>query len=92
MSAAGWKNTKKLLWLLIASTRGGVNRARIMILPHKKSYNVNQLAEFLSLDYTTVRHHLEGHDSSFSFFSFLVEEPDTYILSQKWSIFPTVKE
>lgn len=59
MSATGWKNTKRLLWWLIAGTRGGVNRARIMILLHKRPYNANQLAELLKLDYKTVRHHLD---------------------------------
>jgi DNA-binding transcriptional ArsR family regulator len=44
---------------LIAGTRGGVNRARIMNLLHKRPYNANQLAELLNLDYKTVRHHLD---------------------------------
>ena len=59
MSATDWKNTKRLLWWLIAGTRGVVNRARIMILLHKRPYNANQLAELLKLDYKTVRHHLD---------------------------------
>ncbi len=59
MSSTGWKNTKRMLWWLIAGTRGGVNRARIMNLLHKRPYNANQLAELLKLDYKTVRHHLD---------------------------------
>jgi DNA-binding transcriptional ArsR family regulator len=59
MKAPGWKNTKRLLWWLIAGTRGGVNRARIIIILHKRPYNANQLAELLKLDYKTVRHHLD---------------------------------
>lgn len=59
MNATGWKNTKRLLWWLIAGTRGGVNRARIILLLHKRPYNANQLAELLKLDYKTVRHHLD---------------------------------
>jgi DNA-binding transcriptional ArsR family regulator len=59
MSASGWKNTRRLLWWLIAGTRGGVNRARIIHLLHERPYNANQLAELLKLDYKTVRHHLD---------------------------------
>jgi DNA-binding transcriptional ArsR family regulator len=59
MSAANWRNTKRLLWWLIAGTRGGVNRARIISLLHERPYNPNQLAELLDLDYKTVKHHLE---------------------------------
>lgn len=49
---------EQLLWWLVAGTRGGVNRARIMFLLHSRPYNANQLAELLGLDYKTVRHHL----------------------------------
>ena len=59
MKSTDWKNTKRLLWWLIAGTRGGVNRARIINLLHKRPYNANQLAELLTLDYKTVRHHLD---------------------------------
>jgi len=49
---------KRLLWWLIAATRGGVNRARIIQMLHERPYNTNQLAEALNLDYKTVQHHL----------------------------------
>ena len=58
MRTTDWMNTKRLLWWLIAGTRGGVNRARIINLLHKRPYNANQLAKLLRLDYKTVRHHL----------------------------------
>jgi len=51
--------TKRLLWWLIAGTRGGVNRARIILALHDMPSNANQLAEHLSLDYKTIRHHLD---------------------------------
>jgi DNA-binding transcriptional ArsR family regulator len=54
-----WVNTKRLLWWLIAGTRGGVNRARIINLLHQRPYNANQLANLLDLDYKTVRHHID---------------------------------
>ena len=44
---------------MIAGTRGGVNRARIILHLHKRPYNANQLAELLKIDYKTARHHLE---------------------------------
>ncbi len=49
---------ERLLWWLVAGSRGGVNRARIMFLLHRRPYNANQLASLLGLDYKTVRHHL----------------------------------
>ena len=50
---------KRLLWWLIAGTRGGTNRARIIVELRERPYNANQLAEVLSLDYKTVRHRLD---------------------------------
>ena len=49
---------KNLLWWIIAGSKGGVNRARIIDLLHQRPYNANQLTEILGLDYKTVRHHL----------------------------------
>jgi DNA-binding transcriptional ArsR family regulator len=50
---------KRLLWWLLAGSKGGINRAKIIKLLHKRPYNANQLAEKLKLDYKTVRHHLK---------------------------------
>jgi DNA-binding transcriptional ArsR family regulator len=50
---------KKFLWGLLAGTKGGLNRARIIDELRNRPYNVNQLAEKLGLDYKTVRHHIE---------------------------------
>ena len=50
---------RQLLWYLIAGTRGGMNRARILEALHERPYNANQLSETLGLDYRTIRHHLE---------------------------------
>lgn len=48
-----------LLWWLIAGTRGGINRARIINELNKRPYNANQLANNLQLHYKTVRHHID---------------------------------
>ena len=50
---------KRLLWYLIAGTKGGYNRARIIKTLQERPYNANQLAEKLNLDYKTVRHHIK---------------------------------
>jgi DNA-binding transcriptional ArsR family regulator len=49
---------KRLLWYLIGSTKGGVNRAKILELINSRPTNANQIAEELLLDYKTVVHHL----------------------------------
>lgn len=49
----------RLLWWLIAGTRGGANRARIITTLRERPSNANQLAETLNLDYKTIRHHLD---------------------------------
>lgn len=49
---------KRVLWYLIASTRGGANRAKIIDLVSSRPANANQIASELKLDYKTVLHHL----------------------------------
>ncbi|MFB6354547.1 MAG: ArsR/SmtB family transcription factor [Halobacteriales archaeon] len=50
---------EKVLWYLLAGTRGGENRARIIRALRDRPRNANQLAEHLDLDYNTVRYHLD---------------------------------
>lgn len=50
---------KKILWELLAGTKGGINRARIIDELRNRPYNANQLAERLSLNYKTIRYHVE---------------------------------
>ena len=47
------------LWYVLAGTRGGVNRVRILRALDERPRNANRLAETLDLDYKTVRHHLD---------------------------------
>lgn len=49
---------KRILWYLIGSTKGGVNRAKIIDLINNHPSNANQIASELTLDYKTVIHHL----------------------------------
>ncbi len=50
---------EKALWYLLAGTRGGENRARIIRTLDERPRNANQLAEQIDVDYNTIRHHLE---------------------------------
>ncbi|MBS7616269.1 winged helix-turn-helix transcriptional regulator [Candidatus Bathyarchaeota archaeon] len=58
MSASA-RPLKYLLGWLIAGTRGGLTRARIIEALKDAPQNANQLAGMLKLDYRTIRHHLE---------------------------------
>lgn len=53
-----------MLWHLIAGTKGGINRAKIIKCLQQRPYNANRIAEKLSLDYKTVRHHLKVLEES----------------------------
>ncbi len=48
-----------LLWHLLAGTRGGQMRSRILMALKTRPSNAHQLAKQLAVDYTTVQHHLE---------------------------------
>jgi DNA-binding transcriptional ArsR family regulator len=50
---------KYLLGWLIAGTRGGASRAKIISALKETPQNANQLANLLGMDYRTIRHHLE---------------------------------
>jgi len=50
---------KYLLGWLIAGTRGGVTRAKILETLRESPQNANQLANLLEMDYRTIRHHLK---------------------------------
>jgi DNA-binding transcriptional ArsR family regulator len=50
---------KRVLWYLIGSTKGGVNRAKILEFVNTQPANANQIATQLKLDYKTVIHHLK---------------------------------
>ena len=58
MSASG-RPLKYLLGWLIAGTKGGPTRARIIQILKETPQNANQLATSLGMDYRTIRHHIE---------------------------------
>ncbi|MGA1848480.1 MAG: ArsR/SmtB family transcription factor [Thermoplasmatota archaeon] len=50
---------KQVLWYILAGTRGGYNRIRIIDTIRERPYNANQLSDILGMDYRTIRHHLK---------------------------------
>ncbi|MCK5772524.1 MAG: winged helix-turn-helix transcriptional regulator [Thermoplasmata archaeon] len=55
---------KKLLWWLIAGSKGGITRAFIINSLNERPANANQLTTRLKLDYKTIRHHLKVLDEN----------------------------
>jgi DNA-binding transcriptional ArsR family regulator len=49
---------RSLLWYILAGTRGGPSRIRILELLRTNPHNAHQLALTLDMDYRTTRHHL----------------------------------
>lgn len=50
---------KMILWSIVAGTRGGINRAKILNLVKDNPLNANKIATILNLDYKTVIHHVK---------------------------------
>jgi DNA-binding transcriptional ArsR family regulator len=57
--ASSGRSLKYLLGWLIAGTRGGATRAKIIKILKETPQNANQLATQLGMDYRTIRHHLK---------------------------------
>lgn len=50
---------RRLLWYLLGGTRGGENRAKILLALRERPGNLNQLATRLGFQYRLVQHHIE---------------------------------
>ncbi|WP_316504180.1 winged helix-turn-helix domain-containing protein [Nitrosopumilus sp.] len=50
---------KMILWSIIAGTRGGANRVKILNLIKDTPSNANKIATVLNLDHKTVIHHVK---------------------------------
>ena len=53
------REIKHLLQWLVVGTRGGANRAQIIMAIREEPRNANQLRILLGVDYRTIRHHLD---------------------------------
>lgn len=81
MSATA-RSLKYLLGWLIAGTRGGPTRAKIIEALKETPQNANQLATLLKMDYKTMRHHLEVLEKNRIITSMGDRYGATYFLSQ----------
>jgi DNA-binding transcriptional ArsR family regulator len=76
------RSLKYLLGWLIAGTRGGPTRAKIILALNETPQNANQLATLLKMDYKTMRHHLEVLEKNKMITSVGDRYGATYFLSQ----------
>jgi DNA-binding transcriptional ArsR family regulator len=76
------RSLKYLLGWLIAGTRGGPTRAKIIESLRETPQNANQLAIGLKMDYKTMRHHLEVLEKNKLITSVGDRYGATYFLSQ----------
>lgn len=88
------RSLKYLLGWLIAGTRGGPTRAKIIQALKESPQNANQLATLLRMDYKTMRHHLEVLEKNKMLTSVGDRYGATYFLSQmledNYSIFEEI--
>ena len=80
--AANARSLKYLLGWLIAGTRGGPTRAKMILALKETPQNPNQLATLLKMDYKTMRHHLEVLEKNKIITSVGDRYGATYFLSQ----------
>jgi DNA-binding transcriptional ArsR family regulator len=76
------RSLKYLLGWLIAGTRGGPTRAKIIEALKETPQNANQLATSLDMDYKTIRHHLSVLEKNRIITSVGDKYGATYFLSQ----------
>jgi DNA-binding transcriptional ArsR family regulator len=76
------RSLKYLLGWLIAGTRGGPTRAKIILALKETPQNANQLATQLKMDYKTMRHHLNVLEKNKIITSVGDRYGATYFLSQ----------
>jgi DNA-binding transcriptional ArsR family regulator len=92
--SANARTLKYLLGWLIAGTRGGPTRAKIIKALKESPQNANQLATLLKMDYKTMRHHLEVLEKNKMLTSVGDRYGATYFLSQaledNYSIFEEI--
>ncbi|MCW4046754.1 MAG: winged helix-turn-helix domain-containing protein [Candidatus Bathyarchaeota archaeon] len=80
--SANTRSLKYLLGWLIAGTRGGPTRAKIIETLKETPQNANQLANALNMDYKTIRHHLSVLEKNRIITSVGDKYGATYFLSQ----------
>jgi DNA-binding transcriptional ArsR family regulator len=76
------RSLKYLLGWLIAGTRGGPTRAKMLEAIKETPQNANQLSTLLKMDYKTMRHHLEVLEKNKIIMAVGDRYGATYFLSQ----------
>jgi DNA-binding transcriptional ArsR family regulator len=76
------RSLRYLLGWLIAGTRGGPTRAKIIESLKETPQNANQLSNALKMDYKTMRHHLDVLEKNKIITSVGDRYGTTYFLSQ----------
>ncbi|MEM0075893.1 MAG: winged helix-turn-helix domain-containing protein [Conexivisphaerales archaeon] len=54
-----FKTPDHMFWWVIVGSKGGMMRAKMLLLLCDRPMNANQLSEALNVNYRTVTHHLE---------------------------------
>ena len=80
--AVNARQLKYLLGWLIAGSKGGPMRAKMVEILKDTPQNANQLATLLKMDYKTMRHHLEVLEKNKIITSIGDRYGATYFLSQ----------
>jgi DNA-binding transcriptional ArsR family regulator len=80
--SANARSLKYVLGWLIAGTRGGPTRAKIIKTLKETPQNANQLSVLLKMDYKTMRHHLKVLEKNRIVTSVGDRYGATYFLSQ----------
>jgi len=81
------RRLKMILWGIIAGTRGGPNRARILNLLYSKSLNELQISKELKLDHKTIHHHLKILTKNS-----LISKPSDETYDIKYDLTPIMKK
>lgn len=53
------QHLRRWIWYLVAATRGGATRAKIIQLLKERPMNINELAEAMKMHYTTLMYHVK---------------------------------
>lgn len=83
---------EKALWWLLAGSRDGKNRIRIIRTLDEHPMNANQPSETLGLGYKTVRHHLDKFEANDVVITMGEDYGQTHFLTQQMEAYLDVVE
>ncbi len=74
---------RRLLWYLLAGTKGGITRIHIISLLKERPYNINQLSTKLKMNYKSIEHHIKVMEENNIIMSSEKKYGAVYFLSQR---------